>query len=166
MDYVETWRIEAAQQNTTTTKQAGSTVTTTTGTVRQFPTDQELLDLFDGLQKIVTLWVEECLPDVFPPEFKTNKPERYWELCGWTRPMSLGNTLLQNRSWAKYVYESWVWRLLYQEIFQADSLAWAGFDAPTASGGLGGVGRTTNEQFGKRIHATWRAAYNTGHETS
>lgn len=136
------------------TAPGGPTVTTTAGTAQTFPTENEILHLFDGLQNIVNLWVEECLPDVFPPEFKTDKPERYWELCGWARPMSLGNTALQNRSWAKYVYESWVWRLLYQEIFHVDSLAWAGFDTPVTSGGLGGAGRTTNEQFGKRMHAT------------
>ncbi|POS71018.1 hypothetical protein DHEL01_v210593 [Diaporthe helianthi] len=133
-------------------KQGGvSTVTTTTtttaGELQRFPADEEIPHLFDNLQKMVTLWVEECLPDVFPPEFGTSKPERYWELCGWTRPLSPGNTLLQNRSWAKYVYESWVWRLLHQEIFRVDSLAWAGFDVPVTSGGLGGLGRATNKQF-------------------
>lgn len=140
------------------TNLGASSVTTAaaaaTGTVTAQPysTEKEILRLFDMLQRMIFLWVEECLPDTFPEEFQTNQPERYWELCGWTKPMTLGNSLLQNRSWAKYVYESWVWRFLHQEIFQLNSLAWAGGDVAKKYGGLDGLGKTTNKQWGKAMH--------------
>lgn len=131
-----------------------TSATTATGTAQSYSTEEEILRLFEMLQRMIFLWVEECLPDTFPEEFQTNQPERYWELCGWTKPMTLGNSLLQNRSWAKYVYESWVWRFLHQEIFQLKSLAWAGGDVAKKYGGLGGLGKTTNKQWGKATHTT------------
>ncbi|KAG8166756.1 hypothetical protein KVR01_002445 [Diaporthe batatas] len=133
------------QSSPSATKQGGAT---TAEALQNFSTENEILDLFAILEQMVVLWVGECLPDVLPPDFITTKPEIYWELCGWTKPMSaLGRNLLQNRSWAKHVYESWVWRFFYQEIFHIDSLVWAGFDVPITVGGLGGVGRATNRQF-------------------
>lgn len=137
-----------------------TSATTATGTAQPYSTEEEILRLFDMLQRMIFLWVEECLPDTFPEEFQTNQPERYWELCGWTKPMTLGNSLLQNRSWAKYVYESWVWRFLHQEIFQLKSLAWAGGDVAKKYGGLDGLGKMTNKKWGKTMHA------NTHHGTS
>lgn len=108
---------------------------------------------------MILIWVEECLPDTFPPEFQTARPERYWELCGWCKPMTLGNTMLGSRSWAKYVYESWVWRFLHQMVLYHESLAWAGYDLPNERGGAAGLGKSTNDQFGKHPDASWRASF-------
>ncbi|KKY31815.1 hypothetical protein UCDDA912_g08240 [Diaporthe ampelina] len=96
---------------------------------------------------MIVIWVEECLPDTFPPDFRQQRPERYWELSGWCRPVSLGNAVLQHRPWAKYVYESWVWRFLHQEIFRHGSLTWAGNDAARDRGGANGAGGAMNAQF-------------------
>lgn len=145
---------------------ATTATTSTAGTAQAYSTEQEILDLFERLQKMIFIWVDECLPDTVLLEFQTEKPERYWELCGWTKPMSLGASLLQNRSLAKYVYESWVWRFLHQEIFHLDSLAWAGGDVAGEYGGLGGLGKTTNSRFGKWMHATCRAGSKKWQRTS
>jgi hypothetical protein len=112
-----------------------------------FAAETEVTGLFDRLQEMVAIWVEECLPDTFPQEFQTDRPESYWELCGWAKPMWLGATLLDDGSWAKFVYESWVWRFLHQHIFRLDSLAWAGGDE--TDGGLYGTGPTYNDMFSK-----------------
>lgn len=133
-----------------------STTTTKAPTGPQPPYSQEseILELYRKLQEMVVIWVEECLPDTFPPDFKDNRPERYWELCGWCRPVKLGNAMLLDRSWAKYVYESWVWRFLYGEIIQPGSLAWAGNDIPVGKGGAGGAGTRINDNFSKDLDAS------------
>lgn len=128
-----------------------------TGPLPPYPQESEILELYRKLQEMVVIWVEECLPDTFPGEFKDNRPERYWELCGWCQPLKLGNAMLSNRSWAKYVYESWVWRFFYSEIFQPGSLAWAGNDRLINEGGAGGAGKKTNDNFSKDLDASWRA---------
>ncbi|KAG6366136.1 hypothetical protein INS49_000312 [Diaporthe citri] len=132
---------------TTSTTTPTPTPTPTKVVLPPFPQESEILQLYSRLQEMVVTWVEECLPDVFPEEFQTERPERYWELCGWCRPRNLGNTMLSHRSWAKYVYESWVWRFLYQEIFRPGSIAWAGNDLPRNAGGAGGIGRAVNAKF-------------------
>lgn len=138
----------------------GSKSTTTpTVTVPPFPQESEIIQLYSKLQEMVLTWVEECLPDTFPPDFQTEHPESYWDLCGWCRPMDLGNLMLSDRAWAKYVYESWVWRFLYGEIFQPSSLTWAGNDEPIEEGGAGGAGRAMNALFRKDLDASWRAAF-------
>lgn len=129
------------------------------GPLPPFPEEPEILELYRRLQEMVVIWVEECLPDTFPGEFKDNRPERYWELCGWCQPLKLGNSMLADRSWAKYTYESWVWRFLYSEIFQPGSLAWAGDDFSMDKGGAGGAGKRINDNFSKYLDASWRADY-------
>lgn len=128
---------------------SSTTITTPHGPPPPFAQEAEIVALFSKLQEMVVMWVEECLPETFPPEFKTDKPERYWELCGWCKPLRLGDLMLSHRSGAKYVYESWVWRFLYQEILRPESVVWAGNDVPTDEGGAGGLGRTTNGHFGE-----------------
>lgn len=130
-----------------------------TGPQPPYSEESEILELYRQLQEMVVIWVEDCLPDKFPPEFKKTSPERYWELCGWCSPVNLGHKMLSNRSWAKYVYESWVWRFLYGEILQPGSLAWAGNDMPVSKGGAAGAGKRTNERFSKALDASWRAEY-------
>lgn len=136
-----------------------SSTTTPTRPPPSFSQEAEILALYSRLQAMVVTWVEECLPDTFPPDFQTERPERYWELCGWCRPLKLGDSMLSDRSWAKYVYESWVWRFLYQEILRPGSITWAGNDTPLERGGAGAIGRATNSNFGKKFDASWRAEY-------
>lgn len=143
----------------TSSTTAPTVPTVPTGPLPPYPQESEILELYRKLQEMVVIWVEECLPDTFPGEFKDNRPERYWELCGWCQPLKLGNAMLANRSWAKYVYESWVWRFLYSEIFQPGSLAWAGNDRPTNEGGAAGAGKKTNDNFSKDLDASWRSEY-------
>ncbi|KAK7734086.1 hypothetical protein SLS63_004371 [Diaporthe eres] len=137
-----------ADAGTSTGGPGYTTPTPTRVTLPPFPEESEILELYRKLQEMVFIWVEECLPDTFPDEFKTQRPERYWELCGWCQPVSLGDSMLSKRAWAKYVYESWVWRFFYQEIFRPGSLTWAGNDLPREEGGADGMGKAVNDRFG------------------
>ncbi|KAK7721305.1 hypothetical protein SLS64_001601 [Diaporthe eres] len=136
-----------ADAGTSTGGPGYTTPTPTRVTLPPFPEESEILELYRKLQEMVFIWVEECLPDTFPDEFKTQRPERYWELCGWCQPVSLGDSMLSKRAWAKYVYESWVWRFFYQEIFRPGSLTWAGNDLPREEGGADGMGKAVNDRF-------------------
>lgn len=147
----------AATTPATTPATAPTTTPTTAVRLPPFPEESEILALYGKLQEMVYTWVEECLPDTFPEEFKEQRPERYWELCGWCQPYTLGGTMLSHRAWAKYVYESWVWRFFHQEIFRPGSVTWAGNDLPREAGGANGVGRSINNLFGKCLDASWGA---------
>ncbi|KAJ0113810.1 hypothetical protein J7T55_010054 [Diaporthe amygdali] len=131
-----------------------STTTTNTGPTTQTIStsdEAEIIRLFGRLQEMVATWVEECLPDTFPPDFQIQRSETYWELCGWCEPLTLGNRMLSNASYAKYVYEAWVWRYLYQEIFKFDSLTWAGNDVRVDRGGAGGRAARITRNFVARL---------------